>query len=160
MERGSCIELQNGRIAQAWEVYPGPDGFSVWNWDITTRWQRWDLDPWPMDSSFTAAAGRIEPGVLTTIELMVAPFDTMDFRGPEYSTPSRLSAGQTIGLEIYVSDIDPEKPITFYYLGNPEIRWQFAERFADALLVPAADLGTGVERTTWGRLKRETAAGD
>ena len=163
LEKGegeNCIELQNERIAQAWEVYPGPDGFSVWNWNITTRWQRWDLDPWPMDSSFTAAAGRIEPGVLTTIELMVAPFDTMDFRGPEYSTPSRLSAGQTIGLEIYVSDIDPEKPITFYYLGNPEIRWQFAERFADALLVPAADLGTGVERTTWGRLKRETAAGD
>ena len=83
-----------------------------------------------------------------------------DVRGPEYSTPSRLSAGQTISLEINMTDIDPEEPITDYYLGNPEIRWQFAERFADALLVPAADLETGVERTTWGRLKRETAAGD
>ena len=90
----------------------------------------------------------------------IFPYQFGDVRGPEYSTPSRLSAGQTIGLGIYVRDNDPEEPITFYLLGNREIPFYYAERFADALLVPAADLGTGVERITWGRLKGKAAAGD
>ena len=163
IERGEweqCVELFNGRIAQSWEVYAGPDGFSAWNGSITYWWGRWDIDPWPLDRSLTAAAGRTEPGVSTTMEIMVTPFDTMDFRGPEYSTPSRLSAGQTIGVGILMTDHDSEEPAYLYLLGNPEYPLYRAESFADALLVPAADRRTTVEKTTWGRLKGEAAAGD
>ena len=162
IERGEwekCVELFNGRIAQSWEVYAGPDGFSAWNGNITYWWERWDIDPWPLDRSLTAAAGRIETGVSTTIEMMVSPFDTMDFRGPEYSTPSRLSAGQTIAVGIQVTDHDHEEPAYLYLLGNPEYPLYRAESFADAVLVPA-DRRTTVEETTWGRLKGSTAAGD
>ena len=50
---------------------------------------------------------------------MVTPFDTLDFRGPGYSRPSRLTAGQTIGLVVIVVDAEPGKgQKDFYWLGG------------------------------------------
>ena len=160
-----CIPHQydNQRVAQLYEVFPDPNGFSIWNEDVA-RWPS-DFDPWVLEGSITAAAARVESGVSTrtTIEVMVTPFDTLDFRGPEYSTPSRLAAGQTIGLVVFVLDADPEgdRPRHLYRLGDAnQFHMSRAESFADALLVPAADRRTTVEETTWGRLKVNAAAGD
>lgn len=93
------------------------------------------------------------------IEVMITPFDTLDFRGPEYSTPSRLAVGQTIGRVIFVLDADPEgdRPVHLYRLGDAnQLDVRRAESFADALLVPV-DRRTTVEETTWGRLKGKAA---
>ena len=151
-----CPELYyNERIAQFYEVHPDPTG-SVWNGAVTKYWERWDFDPWLLDGSLTAAVGRVESGDSTrwTIEVMVTPFDALDFRGLEHSTQSRLTAGQMIGLEIHVQDAHPDGLRHLYLLGDPSHPYNYTERFADALLVPA-DRRTSVETTTWGRLKRE-----
>ena len=171
-EAWECIPdlYYNQRVAQLYEVFPDPNGFSIWNQNGFSIWNqdvaRWPsgFDPWVLEGSITAAAARVESGVSTrtTIEVMVTPFDTLDFRGPEYSTPSRLAAGQTIGLIVFVLDADPEgdRPTHLYRLGDAnQFHMSRAESFADALLVPA-DRRTTVEETTWGRLKGTTAAGD
>ncbi len=157
-----CPELYNQRIAQYYEVFPDVDGSALLrNWDVSNQWERWDFDPWILEGSFTAAVGRVETGATArwTVEVMVTPFDDLDFRGREHSTPSRLTAGQTIGLEILVVDAHADGLRHLYLLGNPDYPYNYTERFAEVLLVPA-DRRTSVETRTWGRLKRETAAED
>ena len=161
-EEWDCIPglYYNQRIAQYYEVFPVPDGFVLWVHDISRTWTRLGFDPWVLeDGSSTAVAGRVESGVSTrtTIEVMVTPFDDLDFRGPEHSTPSRLRAGETIGLVVIVVDAEPgQGQKHFYRLGDNSYPGTYAESFSDALLVPA-DRRTSVETTTWGGLKRETS---
>ena len=161
-EEWDCIPglYYNQRIAQYYEVFPVPNGFVPWVHDISRSWTRRGFDPWVLeDGSNTAVAGRVESGVSTrtTIEVMVTPFDDLDFRGPGYSRPSRLTAGETIGLVVIVVDAEPgQGQKHFYRLGDNSYPGTYAESFADALLVPA-DRRTSVEMTTWGRLKRNTS---
>ena len=69
-----------------------------------------------------------------------------------------VSAGE---LSIDGSIPEGDRPRHLYRLGDAnQFHMSRAESFADALLVPAEDHGTGVEQTTWGRLKGKAAAGD
>ena len=158
-EAWDCIGFRyfNQRIAQLYEIAPRPDGFAVW------AQTRPGILDWVLEPQFTAAAGQVvDPGAPThtVIEVMVTPFDSLDFRGPEYSTVSALRAGQTIGMQVSVADAGPggRDDRDWYFLGD-RYSYSHADTYVDILLAPAARR-TALERMTWGRMKAETTEPD
>ncbi len=100
------------------------------------------------------------------IEMYVTPWDQLDWRGPESSVASDLTAGSIVGLQISVPDFDRGcwscvgNPYHgFHTLSGVEGTYFEADRFVDAELVPCntGDCSmapkTVVQTDTWARIK-------
>ncbi len=95
-------------------------------------------------------------------ELVITPWDVLDWRGADRSQRSSLIAGQIIGLQFAILDIDePSWMQGLYYLTprtiEPGQPWT-ADTFADGELIPCfrgdcSGAITAVSQDSWGRIK-------
>jgi len=135
-------------------------------WNNTDRllisrpaWTWTTLPPW-------ADAGGFQYGELpnySAVEFAVTAWDDLNWQGPELSRRSVLEAGNIIGFQIRLMDLD--KPLFTkgaYWLALPTVSSGFhdlfAENFVDGELIPC-DRGdcsgatTAVSQDSWGRIK-------
>ena len=130
-------------------------------------------DSWTLFPPFGDVGGDIagENPIITVIELYVTPYDSWQGydSGPEGAVVTDLTAGETIGFAIIVSDEDGED--TWYPLTPEAVRTDDprenllflyrADLYLDGLLLPAnptdSQDGSAVESMTWGRIKAALA---
>ena len=117
------------------------------------RHGHWVVLLWPaVGAGISYGAGP----TLSVAEFYVTPFDELVWDDPEASVPSSLYPGEIIGLELSVPDYDtvPGELDAFHRLtGASGATWRYAERFADARLLPYEEPDTATGESTWGRLK-------
>ena len=100
------------------------------------------------------------------IEIMVTPWDELNWQGPELSKKTNLVAGNIMGFQISVPDFDagcatcdPGGYHGFHTLSGQPNTWRLAENFVDGELIgcDGGDCGaaaaTAVETDSWGRIK-------
>ena len=93
-----------------------------------------------------------------TIEMMLTPWEFLDYRGPDNSQIKDLAAGEIVGVSWCFGDFD-EEPLDyagFWSLtgANPNLGIQLA----DFYLLPTTEIKGGpaaVESKTWGRIKSQ-----
>ena len=126
-------------------------------------------DSWTLFPPYGDVGGDIagENPTITVIELYVTPYDSWQGydSGPEGAVVTDLTAGETIGFAIVVSEEDGEDG---WYPLTPEAvqtksPWENllflyrADLYLDGLLLPADPTdpqeGSAVESVTWGRIK-------
>ena len=152
-------ELKHLLNAQAQRYYilaESPEDRLIWSDNM--------FQEWPMSPPWTDVGGseKGEAPSLTTIELAVTPWDDLHWKGPEYSTPSRLLAGTYIGFQIAIADFDtePGEYSGWFTIAAEAPVFFDAATFVDGLLLPYADGAwhepasvSAVRPDSWGRMK-------
>ena len=97
------------------------------------------------------------PPIRSVIELMVTPYDSLDYRGPSFSVESTLSVGRIIGLDIAISDFDTVPGIYdgFHGLAEDPGAWIKADGFREFRLSPSPNAPTTVGSAGWGTVKTQ-----
>ena len=114
---------------------------------------------WMVFPPFARGGGDVygENPTIWSVEFYVTCWDRLNSVDPDDSIVSRLSAGNVIGLDVWVSDhdIDNPSPTGFYFLDRPTSERNFAfdaSEFFDGLLLGRPG-DSAVQSTTWGRIK-------
>ena len=87
------------------------------------------------------------------VEFAITPWDTLDYRGPQYSRQSQLTPGHRIGLDIGISDRDDAEESGGHYSVTGKVRTN-ADEFRAFVLRPAEERTTAAALDTWGAAKR------
>lgn len=99
-------------------------------------------DEWVTRLPYTDAGGFVQPGSThrSVVEFFVTPFDSLSF-DERNSVPSRLQAGQIVGLQISLPDFDtgPGAYHGFSTLAGRPNTWRDADQFVDLVLVGVED---------------------
>jgi len=157
----------NQAQAQSYRVTPEPifqdriliGGASAWPWVTVSPW---------------ADAGGFQHGEspnLSVVEFAATAWDDLNWEGPELSTRSDLEAGNIIGFNVLVTDMDgTDGAIEISVLALPamddqpvegttnQVTSSFSENFVDGELIPCfrgdcSGATTAVTRDSWGRIK-------
>ena len=125
--------------------------------------------PWVHRVPFADGGGGIVDSqpILSVVEFYVTPFDRLVWQDPEQSVPSDLTAGETIGFAMVMTDIDSENefggvPNSIHSVLGPEASFGednpnffMSDNWAHGILLGADRRSgdTAVESVTWGRIK-------
>ena len=119
-----------------------------------------DRKAWVLDLPYSDAGGAVwgEAPTRSVIELMVTPYDSLDYRGPSFSVESTLSVGLIIGLDIVISDFDTVPGVYDGLHGLAEDPGAYirADGFREFRLSPSPpNAPTTVESAGWGTVKTQ-----
>ena len=113
-------------------------------------------DGWEARLPYADGGGEVfgEAPAVSVIECFVTPFDALAEKDQQVSVASDLAAGNVVGLNIDVWDVDAD--VTGFYQLTPGLDdVNTIEWLADGLLLGAGDGvdDTVVEASSWGRIK-------
>lgn len=143
-----CLKelYHNNRQAQLYRAVAEPAGQVIYV----------DQSQWVRSPTYTDAGGFLEGGrCRTVVELMVTPYDSLDFRGAGYSLESGLAAGKIIGLQVTVPGLLDARAgcnVVPHNVGGEGMAPYSADKFADFLLVGPRER-TAVAVGVWGCIK-------
>lgn len=153
--------LTNFQAQQYVAIPESPDGISMGYQGNGAGWV--PFPPYGDGGGFND--GNESPNT-AVIEVMVTPFDELNWQGPEVSRRSTLAAGRIIGFQFSIPDFDagcaacdPGGYHGFHTLSGQPNTWRLAENFVDGELIgcDTGDCGsapaTAVEANSWGRIK-------
>ena len=105
------------------------------------------LGDWMIYPPYCEAGGEVsgEQPTIWTIEFFVTPFDLLVPLEPDESVVSDLTAGEVIGLQLWVSDKDN---VDHSYQAQYHL-----ESWVDAILLSRHQADSAVGDRTWGRIK-------
>jgi len=118
--------------------------------------QHWFADP-PFADAGGSHDGEVD-GVSVT-EFWVTPFDRLVWNSPEQSAVSVLQAGQIVGFDFSVWDVeirdDQVEPIQQFYLhlDDVEVYGDAAGGLVDGYLMPSGGAPTVTQSMSWARVK-------
>lgn len=144
-------DLRNIAQAQYYEIKSYSQADDLITIPFSASFRRWmHREP------YAAAAGTAlgENPTFWTVEFFATAFDDVPAEGPEGSVISDLQPGQTIGLDLVITDWDEsETRMAQFFLMDPEdeMAWEGADGFVDAILVGPEQ--TAVETDSWARIK-------
>ena len=145
--------IHHMRIAQVYLLFAaGPGTNSVLIAKGKLEWPV--IGPWADGLPYNECQGTVvADGWL--VEFAITLWDTLDYRGPQYSRQSQLTPGHRIGLDIAIVDRDDAQESGEYYSATGKTTVGVnADEFRAFILRPAEERTTAAALDTWGAAKR------